>query len=45
MAVIGLAGRYPQAENMREFWEVLKNAKNCITEIPKDRWNHNAWNG
>ncbi|MGK5507745.1 SDR family NAD(P)-dependent oxidoreductase [Brevibacillus formosus] len=39
VAIIGLAGRYPQAEDVWEFWTRLKEGKNCITEVPKDRWN------
>ncbi|PEA37029.1 hypothetical protein CON45_21560 [Priestia megaterium] len=39
IAIIGLAGRYPGAEDMNEFWDNFKLGKNCITEIPKDRWN------
>ncbi|TQK74550.1 polyketide synthase PksM [Brevibacillus sp. AG162] len=39
VAIIGLAGRYPQAEDVWEFWSRLKEGKNCITEVPKDRWN------
>jgi 3-oxoacyl-(acyl-carrier-protein) synthase/acyl carrier protein len=38
VAVIGLAGRYPGAENIEEFWDNLKQGKNCITEIPRERW-------
>lgn len=38
IAIIGLSGRYPQAENVNEFWENMKEGRNCITEIPKDRW-------
>jgi acyl carrier protein len=38
VAVIGLAGRYPQAEDLETFWENLKNGKDCITEIPAERW-------
>ena len=38
VAIIGLSGRYPQAENMDEFWGNLKAGKNCISEIPRDRW-------
>lgn len=38
VAVIGLAGRYPQAGNLGEFWENLKAGKNCITEIPRERF-------
>lgn len=39
IAIIGLAGRYPQARNINEFWENLKGGKNCISEIPLERWN------
>ena len=39
IAVIGLSGRYPKSENINEFWKNLLNGENCITEIPKDRWN------
>lgn len=38
IAIIGLSGRYPQAKNPGEYWENLKNGKNCITEIPAERW-------
>ena len=37
--MIGLAGRYPGAENVWEFWNQLREGKNCVTEIPGDRWN------
>ncbi len=35
IAIIGLAGKYPQADHIGEFWSNLKNGKDCITEIPK----------
>ncbi|WP_195724205.1 SDR family NAD(P)-dependent oxidoreductase [Paenibacillus monticola] len=38
MAIIGLSGRYPMAENVAEFWENIKGGTDCITEIPKERW-------
>jgi polyketide synthase PksM len=38
IAVIGMSGRYPQAKNLEEFWENLKAGRNCVTEIPQDRW-------
>ena len=40
IAIISLAGRYPQSETIEQFWENLKNGKDCITEIPADRWDH-----
>ncbi|PHF04952.1 DszB [Bacillus wiedmannii] len=38
IAIIGLSGRYPKAKNIEEFWSNLVNGENCITEIPKERW-------
>jgi acyl transferase domain-containing protein/acyl carrier protein len=38
IAIIGLSGRYPQADTLDVFWENLKTGKDCITEIPADRW-------
>lgn len=38
IAIIGISGRYPLAANVEEFWENLKAGRDCITEIPKDRW-------
>ena len=38
IAIIGVSGRYPQANTLDEFWENLKNGKDCVTEIPQDRW-------
>ncbi|WP_042206751.1 SDR family NAD(P)-dependent oxidoreductase [Paenibacillus durus] len=38
IAVIGVSGRYPLARNTSEFWDNLQNGRDCITEIPQDRW-------
>ncbi|MCX8131438.1 MAG: SDR family NAD(P)-dependent oxidoreductase [Clostridia bacterium] len=38
IAVIGMSGRYPLANNLKEFWGNLGAGRNCITEIPEDRW-------
>jgi polyketide synthase PksN len=43
IAIIGVAGRYPGARNIQEFWENLQNGKDCITEIPKDRWDYSLY--
>jgi acyl transferase domain-containing protein/ubiquinone/menaquinone biosynthesis C-methylase UbiE/acyl carrier protein len=43
IAIIGMSGRYPGASNIDEFWNVLKDGKDCITEIPEDRWNANEY--
>lgn len=41
IAIIGISGKYPMADNLGEFWENLKNAKDCISEVPSDRWDNN----
>lgn len=39
IAIIGISGIYPNASNLDEYWLNLKNGRNCIREIPSDRWN------
>lgn len=38
IAIVGLSGKYPKADNLNEFWDNLRNGVDCITEIPKERW-------
>ena len=38
IAIIGYAGRFPGAEDQDSFWDALVMGRNCVTEIPKDRW-------
>ncbi|MCP5002909.1 MAG: hypothetical protein GY941_03015, partial [Planctomycetes bacterium] len=39
VAIIGMSCRYPMSENVDAFWNNLKEGKDCITEVPSDRWN------
>nr|BAP05595.1 CalG [uncultured Candidatus Entotheonella sp.] len=39
IAVIGLSGRYPCSRDLDAFWKNLSEGRDCITEIPEDRWN------
>ncbi|UVT95127.1 SDR family NAD(P)-dependent oxidoreductase [Streptococcus mutans] len=43
IAIIGISGKYPMAENIEEFWENLKQGKDCIEEIPKERWDYRKY--
>ncbi|MES2824532.1 MAG: SDR family NAD(P)-dependent oxidoreductase [Pseudomonadota bacterium] len=43
IAIIGMSGKYPQANNLQEYWENLLEGKNSITEIPKSRWDVNQY--
>jgi len=38
IAIVGISGRFPMAEDIDAFWKNLKEGKDCITVIPKDRW-------
>jgi len=38
IAVIGMSGRFPQADNIHEFWKKILESVSAITEIPSDRW-------
>jgi polyketide synthase PksN len=38
IAIVGMAGRYPKAKNLSELWENLKQGKDCIEEIPAERF-------
>jgi acyl transferase domain-containing protein len=39
-AVVGLGCRFPGSSNTPEdFFDNLLNQKNCVSEIPEDRWN------
>ncbi len=43
IAIIGMAVRLPEAENVEQFWSNLVAGKNCIIPIPKERWNNEAF--
>ena len=38
VAVIAMSGRFPHAADVDEFWANLQSGRDCITEIPRDRW-------
>ncbi|WP_341720553.1 amino acid adenylation domain-containing protein [Micromonospora sp. FIMYZ51] len=40
IAIIGVAGRYPQADDVDEFWRNLRAGRDSIEEVPADRWRH-----
>ncbi|MCD4738318.1 MAG: hypothetical protein K8R89_03550, partial [Anaerolineae bacterium] len=39
IAIIGQAGIFAQAANMREYWDNILGKVDCITEVPPSRWN------
>nr|WP_181153264.1 type I polyketide synthase [Paenibacillus sp. AR247] len=43
IAIIGISGRYPQADDVQQFWDNLMAGKDCITEVPEERWSLNGF--
>jgi acyl transferase domain-containing protein len=42
IAVIGLACRFPGADNPEQFWQALLSGRDAVTEVPRDRWDMDA---
>ncbi|TYQ17733.1 UNVERIFIED_CONTAM: phosphopantetheine binding protein [Acetivibrio alkalicellulosi] len=43
IAIIGMSGKFPQAENAEEFWLNLVNGIDSVTEVPPERWDINQY--
>ncbi|MEJ5311419.1 MAG: beta-ketoacyl synthase N-terminal-like domain-containing protein [Anaerolineae bacterium] len=39
IAIIGIAGIFPQAHNAQEYWDNILRKIDCITDVPPSRWN------
>ena len=42
IAIVGMSGAFPKAHDLEEFWGNLLTGKDCISEIPEDRWDWRA---
>jgi 3-oxoacyl-(acyl-carrier-protein) synthase/acyl carrier protein len=38
IAIIGMAGQFPQAENLNEYWRNIAQGRDCVSEVPVERW-------
>lgn len=43
IAIIGIGCRFPGADDPESFWRLLREGKDGITEVPKDRWDLQAF--
>lgn len=43
IAIIGVACRLPGARNPGQFWQLLREGIDAITEVPPDRWDVDAY--
>ncbi len=39
LAIVGMAGIFPQAKTLEEYWKNIISGKDCVTEVPDSRWN------
>ncbi|UMR29442.1 SDR family NAD(P)-dependent oxidoreductase [Massilia sp. MB5] len=40
VAIVGVAGRYPKAADLAEFWANLLAGTDCVSDIPASRWDY-----
>lgn len=38
VAIVGMSGSFPGAADLEEFWKVVVEGRDCISEVPKARW-------
>ena len=44
IAIVGIGCRFPGSSNsVNEFWDLLKNGKDAIVDIPKNRWDRHTY--
>lgn len=43
ITIVGMGCRLPGANNPQEFWQLLYNGKDAITNVPDERWQNELW--
>lgn len=43
IAIVGMACRLPGAPDIPGFWDLLENERDCVREVPSDRWDADAF--
>lgn len=38
IAIVGISGQFPDADNVTEFWDNLIAGRECVSQIPAHRW-------
>lgn len=39
IAIIGMSGRFPEADDPKAFWDLLRQGLDVVKEVPPKRWN------
>ena len=42
-AIVGYAARFPGAADAEQFWQVLREGRDAVSEVPEDRWDVDAF--
>src|SRR5262249_10483475 len=45
IAIIGMSGAFPQAPDVQSLWNNLLEGRDCIGEIPQERWDWRVYFG
>ncbi|SFM31993.1 thioester reductase domain-containing protein, partial [Pelosinus propionicus] len=45
IAIVGMSGKFPMAEDVHELWKNIVEGRECIAEIPKERWDWQEFYG
>ncbi|XP_036376064.1 highly reducing polyketide synthase PKS6-like [Megalops cyprinoides] len=43
IAVVGIGCHFPGGEGLDSFWKVLMQGRNCVVQIPEDRFDSTVW--
>ncbi|MFI9154598.1 SDR family NAD(P)-dependent oxidoreductase [Streptomyces sp. NPDC053367] len=45
VAIVGMAGRFPGADSVEEFWQLLMEGRDGVTTVPDGRWDTSRFTG
>ncbi|WKD49180.1 SDR family NAD(P)-dependent oxidoreductase [Microbulbifer spongiae] len=43
IAIVGMAGQFPKADNLQQYWHNLASGVDCIEEVPIQRWDNDKY--
>lgn len=43
IAVIGMHSTYAECEDLDRFWQLIRDGRDVIREVPRDRWDYRPW--
>src|SRR5437870_12732308 len=43
IAIVGMACRFPGAGDLEGFWQLVRDGRDAVREVPPDRWDLDEW--